>query len=92
VGADEHPYAVSERAERIMNHAGRHDTPAAHARAAATGLNRARRSHQSPPHATHIARLIPSARLVTVSGMGHAVSAAVVGPACQAILAHTNGF
>lgn len=38
---DEHPYAVSELAERIMNHAGRHDNPAAHARAAVTGLNRA---------------------------------------------------
>jgi hypothetical protein len=28
--------------------------------------------------------------LVTVPGMGHALSAAVVGPVCQAILAHTG--
>ncbi len=94
--------------ERIMNRAGRHDNPAAHARAAATGLNRAAElacvrtptlvieAPEDPinplPHATHIARLIPSARLVTVPGMSHALGAAVVGLICQAILAHTNGF
>ena len=94
--------------ERIMNHAGLHDNPAAHARAAATGLNRAAELAcvctpmlvieapedpiNPPPHATHIARLIPSAQLVTVPGMGHALGAAVVGLICQAVLAHTNGF
>ncbi len=91
--------------ERIMNHAGRHDNPAAHARATMTGLNRAAELAyvrtptlvieapedpiNPPPHAAHLARLIPTARLITVPGMGHALSAAVVGPLGQAILAHT---
>lgn len=94
--------------ERIMDHAGRHDNPIAHARAVATGVNRATELAyvrtptlvieapedpiNPPPHAAHLTRLIPTARLVTVPSMGHALSAAVVGPVCQAILAHTGGF
>ena len=92
--------------ERIMDHAGRHDNPAAHARAAATGLNRAAALARvrtptlvieapedpinPPPHAAHLAQLIPTAQLVTMPGMGHALSASVVSPICQAILAHTG--
>jgi pimeloyl-ACP methyl ester carboxylesterase len=92
--------------ERVIDHAGRHDNPAAHARATATGFNRAAEFASvrtptlvieapedpinSPPHSSHLTRLIPTARLVTVPGMGHALSTAVVGPVCQAILAHTG--
>ncbi|HKR52431.1 MAG TPA: alpha/beta hydrolase [Pseudonocardiaceae bacterium] len=93
--------------ERIMDHAGRHDNPIAHARAAATGLNRATELAyvrtptlvieapedpiNPPPHAAHLTGLIPTARLVTVPGMGHALNAAVLDPVCQTILAHTGG-
>lgn len=92
--------------ERVMDHAGRHDTPAAHARATATGFNRAAELAgvrtptlvieapedpvNPPPHSNHLAQLIPTARMVTVPGMGHALSAAVVDPLCRAILAHTG--
>lgn len=92
--------------ERIMDHAGRHDNPVAHARAAATGLERAAELARvristlvieapedpvnPPPHAEHLARLIPTARLVTIPGMGYALSDVIVNPLCQAILAHTR--
>jgi pimeloyl-ACP methyl ester carboxylesterase len=93
--------------ERIMDHAGRHDNPAAHARAALTGLDRAEELAgvrtptlvieapedpiNPPPHSAHLARLIPTAQLVSMPGMGHALSAVVLDPICQAILAHTAG-
>jgi pimeloyl-ACP methyl ester carboxylesterase len=41
-----------------------------------------------PPHATHLAGTIGSARLVTVPGMGHALPGAVVPLLAEAILAH----
>ncbi|MGH3673722.1 MAG: alpha/beta fold hydrolase [Pseudonocardiaceae bacterium] len=94
--------------ERIIDHAGRHDNPAAHARAPATGLNRAAElAHvrtptlvieapedpiNPPPHARHLTQLIPTARLVTVPGMGRALSATVVEPICRTILTHTAGY
>jgi pimeloyl-ACP methyl ester carboxylesterase len=47
-----------------------------------------------PPHAAHLAarlgRTGHPARLVTVPGMGHAVSAAVVAPLVAAVLGHTG--
>ncbi|MDQ3647245.1 MAG: alpha/beta hydrolase, partial [Actinomycetota bacterium] len=42
-----------------------------------------------PPHAHRLAELIPSARLVTVPRMGHALPSAVLGPLAVAIVAHT---
>ena len=42
-----------------------------------------------PAHARHLAALIPSARLVTVPRMGHALPSALLEPLAAAILAHT---
>jgi pimeloyl-ACP methyl ester carboxylesterase len=42
-----------------------------------------------PPHAAHLARVIGSARLVTVPGMGHALPAAVVPRLAEVIARHT---
>jgi pimeloyl-ACP methyl ester carboxylesterase len=94
--------------ERIIDHAGRHDNPVAHARAPATGLNRAAElAHvrtptlvieapedpvNPPPHADHLTQLIPTARMVTIPGMGHALSTAVVDPICRVILTHTARY
>jgi pimeloyl-ACP methyl ester carboxylesterase len=92
--------------ERIVDHAGRHDNPGAHARADQAGLARgAGLAHVAvptlviegpedpvnpPPAAARIAAAIPGARLVTIPGMGHALGRAVVGPLAEAILAHTS--
>jgi pimeloyl-ACP methyl ester carboxylesterase len=91
--------------QRIMRHAGRHENPAAHARAAQTGLDRGAELTgvrvptlvvdapedpiNPPPHAVHLAGLVPGARLVAVPGMGHALGRPVVEPLAEAILAHT---
>lgn len=44
-----------------------------------------------PPHAAHLAASVGrcGSRLVTVPGMGHAISRAVAGPLAAAVLAHT---
>ena len=91
--------------ERIIDHAGRHDNPAAHARADQRGLDRgAELTHIStptlvieapedpinpPPHAEHIARSIPGSRLATIPGSGHALGTPMLAPLTDAILAHT---
>jgi pimeloyl-ACP methyl ester carboxylesterase len=91
--------------ERAIDHAGRHDNPAAHARADQTGLDRGEELAgvrtptlvieapedpiNPPPHAAHLARAIASAELVTVPGMGHALGPTVLAPLADAILAHT---
>ena len=93
--------------ERLIRHAGRHDNPAAHARADQRGLDRGAELARvtvptlvvdapedpvnPPPHAAHMARLIRGAELITISGMGHALSRAVIEPLAAAILAHTDG-
>jgi pimeloyl-ACP methyl ester carboxylesterase len=93
--------------ERMIEHAGRHDNPAAHARAGQDGLDRgAELSHVAvptlvieapadpinpPPHASHLAGQIGNARLVRIPGMGHALSRPVIAPLGAAILAHTAG-
>jgi pimeloyl-ACP methyl ester carboxylesterase len=92
--------------QRAIDHAGRADGPAAHARADPSGLERGAELAavevptlvveapadpiNPPPHAAHLARAIGSASLVTVPGMGHALSPAVVAPLAEAILAHTR--
>jgi pimeloyl-ACP methyl ester carboxylesterase len=90
---------------RVIAHAGRHDNPAAHARAAQTGLDRGRELAgvrtptlvveaprdpiNPPPHAERLARAIPGSRLESIPGMGHALAPAVIGPLADAILEHT---
>jgi pimeloyl-ACP methyl ester carboxylesterase len=92
--------------ERAIAHAGRHDNPAAHARADQSGLERGAELAgvrvptlvieapedpiNPPPHAAHLADAIPGAELVTVPGMGHALSEAILAPLAEAILAHTQ--
>jgi pimeloyl-ACP methyl ester carboxylesterase len=92
--------------ELSIDHAGRHDNPAAHARAAQTGLERGTELSgvrtptlvieapedpiNPPPHAAHLARTISGAQLVTIPRMGHALSSAVLAPLAEAILAHTK--
>lgn len=92
--------------ERVIEHSGTAANPAAHARAAQTGLDR---GHElaavtvptlvietpadpinPPPHASHLAGLIGGARLVAIPGMGHALPAAVLPPLAEAILTHTR--
>lgn len=92
--------------ERLIEHAGRHDNTAAHARADQSGLDRgAELAHVTvptlvidapedpidpPPHATHLAETIGSAHLASIPGMGHALGRPVVEPLATAILAHTT--
>ena len=91
--------------ERVIAHTGRHDNPAAHARADQSGLARGAELStvttptlvieapadpiNPPPSAARIAEAIPDAHLVTIPGMGHALGAPVLGPLGEAILAHT---
>ncbi|WP_369134047.1 alpha/beta fold hydrolase [Modestobacter sp. I12A-02662] len=92
--------------ERIVEHAGRHDNPAAHARADQSGLARGAELAQvtvptlvleapndpinPPPAAARIAAAIPTAVLVTVPGMGHALPLPVLQPLAAAVLDHTG--
>jgi pimeloyl-ACP methyl ester carboxylesterase len=92
--------------ERIVEHAGRHDQPAAHARAAQTGLDRGAElaavavpslvieAPEDPinpsPHSGHLARALGSGRLVRIPGMGHAINRTVVQPLAAAILTQTT--
>ncbi|MFG3496483.1 alpha/beta fold hydrolase [Streptomyces sp. NPDC047928] len=43
-----------------------------------------------PPHARHLAELVPGARVVEIEGMGHALPLAVHEPLAAAIRAHTH--
>jgi pimeloyl-ACP methyl ester carboxylesterase len=89
-----------------MDHAGTHRNAAAHARAGQDGLARGDELARvrvpflvveapedpinPPPHAAYLAGLIPSATLVTVPGMGHALAPAVLDPFADAVEAHTG--
>ena len=108
LNGDARPFDADEfrrMEERAIDHAGRHDNPAAHARADQAGLDRGEELAgvrtptlvieapedpiNPPPHAAHLARAIGSAELVTVPGMGHALGPTVLVPLANAILAHT---
>ncbi|MET8971921.1 alpha/beta fold hydrolase [Streptomyces hydrogenans] len=91
---------------RIVAHAGHHRPPTAHARADASGLLRTEELAAAkvptlvisapaepvapPPHAEHLAQVIPGARLAVVPGMGHALPPEVHGPLAGEILRHTE--
>jgi pimeloyl-ACP methyl ester carboxylesterase len=91
---------------RQVEHAGRPENPAAHARADQSGLDRGAGLAKvtvptlvveapedpinPPPHASHLANVIGGAQLVTIPGMGHALGHQVIGPLTDAILAHTT--
>lgn len=93
--------------EAIIAHAGNHRNVAAHARADTSGLERGGELHRvrtptlvieapedpinPPPHASHLASLIPGAKLARIAGMGHALNGAILDPLADAILAHTAG-
>lgn len=95
-----------ELEQRIVEHAGRHDNPAAHARADQGGLDRggelaavtlptlvieAPEDPVNPsPHGAQLAAVIGGAHLVTIPGMGHALPNSVIEPVGAAILAHTG--
>jgi pimeloyl-ACP methyl ester carboxylesterase len=93
--------------ELVRAHTGHSDPIAAHALADQSGLDRGRELAgvttptlvidapldpvYPPPHAEHIERVIPAARRVTISRMGHALPAAILPELAGAILAHTAG-
>ncbi|MGW4998431.1 alpha/beta fold hydrolase [Streptomyces hydrogenans] len=91
---------------RIVAHTGHHRPPTAHAGADASGLLRTEELAAAkvptlvisapaepvapPPHAEHLAQVIPGARLAVVPGMGHALPPEVHGPLAGEILRHTE--
>ncbi|MFB4273716.1 MULTISPECIES: alpha/beta fold hydrolase [unclassified Nonomuraea] len=101
---DAEEFAGLER--RIAAHSGTWRGPVAHALADQSGMARgAELAHVTvptlvidapedpitpPPHAARLARAIPSATLVTVPGLGHALPRAVVPSLAAAITAHTG--
>ncbi|MEU6799353.1 alpha/beta fold hydrolase [Nonomuraea wenchangensis] len=101
---DDREFADLER--RIAAHSGTWHSPAAHALADQSGMERGAELADTsvptlvidapedpitpPPHATRLARAIPSATLVTVPGLGHALPRAIVPPLAAAITAHTR--
>ncbi len=108
LNGNELPFDADEyrRLERqVIDHTGRHGSPAAHARADQNGLDRGAELAavatptlvieapadpiNPPPAAARIAAAIPGARLVTIPGMGHALGSAILGPLTETILAHT---
>jgi pimeloyl-ACP methyl ester carboxylesterase len=92
--------------ERVRAHTGHDDPIAAHALADQSGLDRGRELNAvatptlvidaaldpvyPPPHADHLAGVIPSARLTSIPEMGHALPAAIVPGLADAILDHTT--
>ncbi|MBO0678815.1 alpha/beta hydrolase [Mycolicibacterium sp. S2-37] len=104
---DFHAEDFRQLEQRVIEHAGRHDNPAAHARANQDGLSRGAELAtvavptlvveapedpiNPPPHAGHIAQVIATAHLVSIRGMGHALGRPVIEPLAAAILTHTTG-
>jgi pimeloyl-ACP methyl ester carboxylesterase len=91
--------------ERIRDHAGHDGPTVAHALADPSNLARGAELARvrtptlvieapldpvfPPPHAAHLASLIPGAQVVTIPRMGHALPSAVLPALADAILAHT---
>jgi pimeloyl-ACP methyl ester carboxylesterase len=93
--------------ERILDHAGHDGPAVAHALADPSNMERGAELASvrtptlvieapldpvyPPPHAQHLASLIPYARLVSVPRLGHALPSALVPDVAAAILTHTEG-
>jgi pimeloyl-ACP methyl ester carboxylesterase len=91
--------------EHVRAHTGHDDPIAAHALADQAGLDRGQELARAttptliidapldpvfpPPNAEHLARAIPTAQLVTIPRMGHALPAAILPALADAILAQT---
>jgi pimeloyl-ACP methyl ester carboxylesterase len=92
--------------ERVIAHSGTAAGSTAHALADQSGLDRGAELAavtvptlvieapedpiNPPPHAAHLAAVIGGARLITLPGMGHALSSAVLPPLAAAIGAHLD--
>lgn len=100
------PDVFREMEQRVIEHSERADSPTAHAQADQDGLERGAElidvttptlvieapadPINPPPHARHLAASIPGAELISIPGMGHALSAPVIDPLASAIVAHTT--
>jgi pimeloyl-ACP methyl ester carboxylesterase len=98
--------AHAAHADAGADHADADEPLVAHALADQSGLNRGRELARvttptlvvdapldpvyPPPHAEHLASLIPTARRTTIPDMGHALPAPIVAPLADAIIAHTT--
>jgi pimeloyl-ACP methyl ester carboxylesterase len=90
--------------ERVMEHAGREDNPAAHAAADPEGLERDLSGNElpvlvieapedpinPPPHADHLASTIKGATLTRIEALAHAIPQPLIPEIADAILAHTT--
>ncbi|MFV2104672.1 alpha/beta fold hydrolase [Micromonospora sp. LOL_024] len=100
---DEQEYRRWE--ERAIDHAGTWEEPVTHYQVGLPPLSRGAELRDvkvptlviqapndpaaPPPHARHLADLIPGARLAEIPGMGHALPSSVHGPLAELIIAHT---
>ncbi|WP_327380545.1 alpha/beta fold hydrolase [Streptomyces sp. NBC_01207] len=90
---------------RIIDHAGRYDSPMTHGRADHSGMDRTAELGRNqlptliisagaepvfpPAHARHMSQVIGNSRIVEVPAMGHALPLAVLPRLADAILTHT---
>ncbi|WP_405785723.1 alpha/beta fold hydrolase [Streptomyces sp. NBC_01367] len=90
---------------RIIDHAGRYDSPMTHGRADHSGMDRTAELGRNqvptlvisagaepvfpPAHARHMSQVIGNSRIVEVPAMGHALPLAVLPQLADAILTHT---
>jgi pimeloyl-ACP methyl ester carboxylesterase len=98
------PEGFRQLEQRVMGHAGRADSPTAHALADQGGLERGRELARvrvptlvieapadpinPPPHARRLAETINDSRLITIPRMGHALHPSIIPPLADAILRH----
>src|SRR3546814_3297103 len=109
LSGDQLPFDADEMRlmeQRVMEHAGRSDNPAAHALADQSGLERGAELGSvtvptlvieapadpinPPPHAGNLAASIGGARLVSIAGMGHAIVGSVIDPLAGATVDHVD--
>jgi pimeloyl-ACP methyl ester carboxylesterase len=92
--------------QRAIDHAGRHESPTAHALADQSGLERGDQLANvdiptlvieapadpinPPPHAARLADAIKDADVVTIPNMGHALNPAILRPLADTVLRHID--